>query len=269
MGMIHKIHDSIAHLATPLEQLIILPGNPRIGDINAIAASYDEFGQVRPIVVRPNDDGTSTIIAGNHQFQAARQLGWTHIAVVQMEADDVRAMAFAIADNRTNELGHTDDSLLHEALGGIIEEYGDLLEDLAWDEFELAMLDITSERDDIATPGYYEQPVITPLLSDEPRPNQNIERPQVSPISSVDSAGETVLEAPKDADTAALVTQGATTARVAGTSKTVVQYSLVFDNPEQQRRWYDFLRWLRNDPAGAGETTAEKLIDFLEQHANF
>ena len=142
--MSHKIHPSIEHLAVPLDQLVLLPGNPRIGNIEAIAASYNEFGQVRPIVVRPNDDGSSTIIAGNHQFQAAQRLGWTHIAVVPMDADDVRAMAFAVADNRTNELGHTDDGLLHDALGDIIDEYGDLLEGLEWDEFELAMIDINA-----------------------------------------------------------------------------------------------------------------------------
>jgi hypothetical protein len=65
------------------------------------------------------------------------------------------------------------------------------------------------------------------------------------------------------------VTQGSTSAGVSGSTKAVVQYSLVFDSPEQQRRWYDFLRWMRSDAGVAGETTAEKLIDFLEQHADF
>lgn len=264
--MTHKIHQSIEHLAVPLDSLVLLPGNPRIGNIEAIAASYDEFGQVRPIVVRPNDDGTSTIIAGNHQFQAAQRLGWTHIAVVPMDADDVRAMAFAVADNRTNELGHTDDGLLHDALGGIIDEYGDLLEGLEWDEFELAILDIGSERNELLTPGVYEQPVIQ-LLDDEPP--ATTPPPAAPMIVTRDSEGEITLEAPKNSNTKALVTQGATTAGVAGTTKAVVQYSLVFDTPDQQRRWYDFLRWLRSDAGAAGDSTAEKLIDFLEQHADF
>ena len=100
--MNHNIHESIASLACPVDNLVHLQGNPRVGNIDAIAASYEEFGQVRPIVVRPNNDGTSTVIAGNHQLEAARRLGWTHIAVVEMDADDSRAIAFAIADNRTN-----------------------------------------------------------------------------------------------------------------------------------------------------------------------
>lgn len=266
--MNHKIHESIVHLAVPLDTLRILPGNPRIGNIDAISVSYEEFGQVRPIVVRPNDDGTSTIIAGNHQFQAAQRLGWTHIAVVPMDADDARAMAFAIADNRTNELGHTDDDLLHEALGGIIDDYGDLLEGLDWDEFELAMLDISVERNEVASHGVYEQPIIQ-LLDDEDKPVLPPQPPAPAPVVTRDSEGEVRLEAPKDADTSALVTQGATSAGVSGSTKAVVQYTLVFDSPEQQRRWYDFLRWMRSDAGVAGDTTAEKLIDFLEQHADF
>ena len=264
--MSHKIHPSIEHLAVPLDQLVLLPGNPRIGNIEAIAASYNEFGQVRPIVVRPNDDGSSTIIAGNHQFQAAQRLGWTHIAVVPMDADDVRAMAFAVADNRTNELGHTDDGLLHDALGDIIDEYGDLLEGLEWDEFELAMIDINSERGELATPGVYEQPIIQ--LLDDNTPSTPPPAPP-APVVTRDSDGEITIEAPKNSDTRALVTQGATSAGLSGSTKAVVQYSLVFDTPEQQRRWYDFLRSLRSDAGVAGETTAEKLVDFLEQHADF
>lgn len=268
--MEHKIHESIQHLAVPLDSLRTLDGNPRIGNIDAICASYDEFGQVKPIVVRPNDDGTSTVIAGNHQFQAAQRLGWSHIAVVPMEVDDARALAFAIADNRTNELGHTDDSLLADALGQIIDDYGDLLEDLEWDEFELAMLDLSTETQAIATPGVYEQPVIQMIEPEEPvAPAPPPQQSADQIVVTRDSEGEVRLEAPKSADTTSLVTQGATSAGVSGSTKAVVQYSLVFDSPEQQRRWYDFLRWLRSDAGVDGDTTAEKLMDFLEQHADF
>jgi hypothetical protein len=49
----------------------------------------------------------------------------------------------------------------------------------------------------------------------------------------------------------------------------VVQYTLVFDDADQQKRWYDFIRFLRNDPAYVGDTTASKLIDFVDAHADF
>jgi hypothetical protein len=270
--MKHNIHESIASLACPVDNLVHLQGNPRIGNIDAIAASYEEFGQVRPIVVRPNDDGTSTVIAGNHQLEAARRLGWTHIAVVEMDADDSRAMAFAIADNRTNELGHTDDSLLHAAMEYIIDDFGDLLEDLGWDEFELAMLDLGTERGELATPGVYEQPILRDLdeiassTTSLPTTPRDAESPRQNIVTTREDNGDITLSAPKGTDIHTAVTQGSGAVGAGGATKSVVQYTLVFDDAAQQRKWYDFLRWLRSDPAAAGETTAAKLIDFIEQH---
>jgi hypothetical protein len=66
--------------------------------------SYDRFGQRKPIVARR--DGT--VIAGNHQLQAAQRLGWSHIAVVWTDDDDLTAKAFALADNRIGDLGNYD-----------------------------------------------------------------------------------------------------------------------------------------------------------------
>ena len=55
--------------------------------IEAVARSYEAFGQRKPIVARRlrrerNGFPTGEVIAGNHQLQAAKSLGWTHIAVV-------------------------------------------------------------------------------------------------------------------------------------------------------------------------------------------
>jgi hypothetical protein len=269
--MNHNIHESITSLARPLEDLVHLQGNPRIGNIDAIAASYQEFGQVRPIVVRPNTDGTATVIAGNHQLEAARRLGWTHIAVVEMDADDSRAMAFALADNRTNELGHTDDTLLHAAMEYIIDDFGDLLEDLGWDEFELAMLDLDMERGELATPGVYEQPILRDLdeiastTTSLPAPTQTFNSPQ-NIVTTREENGDVTINAAEGTDIKTAITQGSGAVGAGGNTKSIVQYTLVFDDAAQQRKWYDFLRWLRNDVGVSGETTAEKLIDFIEQH---
>ena len=80
---------------------------------------------------------------------------------------------------------------------------------------------------------------------------------------------EIVLEASESSDHSSLVTRGATTGGVSGSTRAVVQYSLVFDSPEQQRRWYDFMKWLRSTATVDGTTTAERLLDFLEQHSEF
>ena len=139
--MNHKIDKSLEDFAVDITTLEHLSGNPRTGNVNAIMASYAEFGQLRPIVIRPNDDGTSTIIAGNHQVMAAKKLGWTHIAAIQYDADDSRAVAFALADNRTSELGRSDSALVTDLLGDIVEDYSELFDGLGWDDFEIASME--------------------------------------------------------------------------------------------------------------------------------
>ncbi len=165
--MNHKIDPSLEGFAVDISTLEHLEGNPRTGNVDAIAASYDEFGQLRPIVIRPNDDGTSTIIAGNHQVMAAKKLGWTHIAAVEYNADDSRAIAFALADNRTSELGRSDPALITDMLGDIVEDYSELLDGLGWDDFEIAALE-ESMNEQERLPEYgarseYVPPVLQPI----------------------------------------------------------------------------------------------------------
>ena len=109
------IHDDLKHLARPVGDLKLLPGNPRKGDVEAVKRSYERFGQRKPIVALP--DGT--VIAGNHQLLAARALGWEEIAVVTSDDDEQTAKAFALADNRTSDLGSYDSDALAELLADV------------------------------------------------------------------------------------------------------------------------------------------------------
>jgi DNA modification methylase len=112
-----RIADDLAELATPLDRLDLLDGNPRRGDVDAVAASYDQFGQRKPIVARRLADGRGEVIAGNTQLAAARKLGWDAIAVVWVDDDDLTSRAFALADNHTAELGGYDTAALAEMVG--------------------------------------------------------------------------------------------------------------------------------------------------------
>lgn len=112
------IIEDLAGLATPIDKLELLPGNPRRGDVDAIARSLNQFGQRKPIVARR--DGT--VIAGNHTLQAARQLDWSDVAVVWVDDDDVTAAAFALADNRTNDFGTYDEQLLAAMIGQVLDD---------------------------------------------------------------------------------------------------------------------------------------------------
>jgi DNA modification methylase len=125
------IIESLKSLAVPIDSLQGLPGNPRRGDVDAVAASLSRFGQRKPIVVR-RDDGT--IIAGNHTWQAAKKLGWSEIAVAYVGDDDVTAQAYALADNRTAELGDYDDELLKALIDSVGEVDPELLKDTGWSD---------------------------------------------------------------------------------------------------------------------------------------
>lgn len=256
-----KIHESLNELRMDISLLVPLDRNPRIGNVEAIIASYSEFGQIKPIVARPNDDGTYTVIAGNHQLAAAKKLGWKEIAVVVYEVDENRANAFALADNRTTELGNTDQSIVLQLMSEVSSEYQDLLLGLGWDDFEIASIstDIAINETNDNRGGYVAPTIANPF---EP----------VSPkelVVEVEEDGETKLVAAPDVDEADAVTRGSVAVGVKGGERAVVQYTLVFDDADQQKRWYDFIRFLRNDPAYVGDTTASKLIDFVDAHADF
>lgn len=258
--MPNGIHESLLPLAVDIEKLLLLEGNPRIGDVDAIMASYQEFGQVKPIVAKKNEDGTATVIAGNHQLQAAMSLGWDKIAVVFLDADDKRAIAYAIADNRTMELGYTEPELLDSLIVEVSDLYPELLEGLGWDEFEIAEIGYETDRNstELSETGVYVPPVMVE--------NQLEQKDEVKQILHVaeDSDGERRIVANPNADQRDVAVRGSTISGV--TPRAVVQYTIVFDSPDQQTKWYDFIKWLKADPGTDGATTAERLINFIESH---
>ncbi len=83
-------------------------------NLQAIAASLQEFGQRRPVVV----DADGLILAGNGLCEAARTLGWTEVDVTVAPDDwtPEQARAFAIADNRTADLADWNSGALIESL---------------------------------------------------------------------------------------------------------------------------------------------------------
>ena len=89
-----------------VSELREMPDNVREHDrrsIEAIKESYETSRQQKPIVVA--NDGT-TVIAGNGQLLAVRELGWDRItvSVSPFEPGSKEAELFAIQDNRSGEL---------------------------------------------------------------------------------------------------------------------------------------------------------------------
>lgn len=266
--MSDKIHESLKQLAVDVNTLVPLEGNPRKGNVQSIVASYQEFGQIKPIVIRPNDDGTSTVIAGNHQLEAAKLLGWDKIAAVSYDVDNKKAIAFAIADNRTMELGYTEPEMLSEFIMEIHEEYPELVESLGWDEFELAELEQSAIRDEykVVGSGSYVPPVITVVNDEEEQKPRNIS-PDMNTVSiTKDKEGNQRINIRPEMDQNDAVIRGSTTVSPRSAPQAVVQYTIVFDNTQQQAEWYTFIKWLRSDAGLEGDTVAEKLIAFISEH---
>jgi len=134
-------HDLTTH-TLPITQLHPHPTNPRNGDTDAIAQSLQTNGQYRPIVA--TKDGT--ILAGNHTYAAAMELGWEHLDVVVLDIDPYSADAHRImlADNRTADLGRYDDGLLLDLLREL-----ETLEGTGYTDDDLAALTHLVEAPDL------------------------------------------------------------------------------------------------------------------------
>lgn len=263
--MMHKIAANIEQLAVDLELLRPLENNSRRGDVDAIIASYSKFGQVKPIVAVEDDEGRLTVIAGNHQLEAAKRMGWDQIAVsiVDLSSDD--ALAFALADNRISDLGTTDDDLLYAMLTDVLSDDEEFFDVLGWDDFSIAAIENTIIRDS---------------LGDSVDPNGGWSAPEIvmndltttpvdpaTHVSSVDSSGAEHSSSTSSVPTQSIVAQGSTTTTQSGTQNASIQFTLVFDSAEQQSKWYSFLKWLKDQPAYDGDTTSERLLDFISQHS--
>jgi len=110
------IAEPIRTLAISIETLNLDSANLRLHNdknIKVITSSLSQFGQRKPIVVQKRG---MIIRAGNGTVTAAQQLGWTHIAAVILDDDDLTAASYAIADNRSAELANWDESSLLKVL---------------------------------------------------------------------------------------------------------------------------------------------------------
>lgn len=113
------IHPSLRHLAVPIAELNPDPNNACThGDANreAIRESMRQFGQDQLLVVQK---AGMIVRKGNGRLQSAKELGWTHVAVLIVDEGDLDAAARAIADNRTSELSKWDNRVLPKLLKAI------------------------------------------------------------------------------------------------------------------------------------------------------
>jgi hypothetical protein len=135
------IAEPIRSNAVPLGALAPDPANPTTHDdsnVAAIAASLREFGQVKNVV---GNRRTGLLIAGHGTLEAARRLGWTHLACAWIDCDERTAHRLMLADNRTAELAGYDQDLLDELLTATVQPDDDLYEKLGVDQISDALVD--------------------------------------------------------------------------------------------------------------------------------
>lgn len=125
--------DSLARAVevevVPLDSVTRDPNNTREHgkrSIEGIAKSLKRFGQQKPIVV----DRENRIIAGNGTHEALESLGETEVLIARTSLEELEALGYGIADNRTTELSRWDNEELSIAmkrldLGGVnLDELG-------------------------------------------------------------------------------------------------------------------------------------------------
>lgn len=127
-----NIRAEIKDFAVEINSVQPHPRNVRQGDIGAISVSLDAHGQYKPILVQRS---TNYIIAGNHTWKAATQLGWTEIAVQFLDLDDDKALRILLADNRATDLATYDEHALAEILSEYARSYD--MAGLLWDQDDL------------------------------------------------------------------------------------------------------------------------------------
>jgi len=71
--------------------------------INNLADSIKEHGILQPVLVRPMDDGSYQIVAGERRWRAARRLGLDEIPVVIKELSDFESAQIALIENLQRE----------------------------------------------------------------------------------------------------------------------------------------------------------------------
>jgi DNA modification methylase len=119
----YTIAQPLLELAIPIDDVHLDPANARRHNKRsqeAVKASLASNGQLKPIVVQA--DGM-IVRAGNGTVEAARSLGWTHIAAVVVDRSTADMVAFAIQDNRSAELSAWDDTTLTRLLDALKEDH--------------------------------------------------------------------------------------------------------------------------------------------------
>ncbi len=100
----------------PVEHLVVHPDNPNEGDLRAVMDSIRAHGFWGTVIANRR---TRHVLAGNHRYLAACQLGLVSVPVSWVDVSDEMERRILLTDNRISELAKRDDAKLSELLADL------------------------------------------------------------------------------------------------------------------------------------------------------
>ena len=122
-----------AVLSVPITSIVPNTYQPRkkfeSESLEQLADSIREIGVLQPLIVRPNEDGTFELVAGERRWRASQIAGLTEVPVIVRRTADAESLEQAIVENLHRE----DLNSLEEAaaLRQLIDEFGYTQEQVA------------------------------------------------------------------------------------------------------------------------------------------
>lgn len=148
--------QNIKHEDVDVERLRQHPRNPNQGDFGAIYTLVKENGFYGELIVQVEEwkeiDGemvpwAGVILAGNHRYAAAVELGARKLPVAWIDVPPVRQLKILMGDNRASDLRDYDQRGVVDILDEVYEEDGDLA-GTGYDEDDLDQMHADIEFDE-------------------------------------------------------------------------------------------------------------------------
>jgi len=112
-------HEALEPFLVPIDDVHAADFNYNTGDVEEIKASIAAVGMYRPVIV---DADTRDVLAGNHTWQACREMGATRIPVVEVRGmSREQALRLMVSDNGTARRAKPET----DALMSLLEEIAD------------------------------------------------------------------------------------------------------------------------------------------------
>ena len=108
---IKTLTEGVEHIG--IDAVKCHPKNPRKGNVDLVKESIQVNGFFGALVVQRS---TGYILAGNHRWMAAKDLGMQFVPVIYVDVTDRQAEKILLADNRTSDVAEYNNTVLAEIL---------------------------------------------------------------------------------------------------------------------------------------------------------